>query len=477
MLELAARLKERDNARLHLYCATVQQVEHYRARAPEGLFTSIECGARLYAALEEPVPPDEELWARAHEHEAWLGLPYNELAVSDRHFGRGFALAGFHHPRSRYSDADYRQITNAYNRAIDFWKSEIEEKRPGLVLWGDRLLIAAARAEGIPVRLLAGSRYKDYHYWSVNEFWEMPAVERIYRCPNNSAESTLEIDAPYHSHVVNRRHFLARSNLPSRLSKMTHATVQYAYWRLRGYEKAKGYYLSEQLAFHLRVWRQTRNLRRDGLVPLKDLEGRKFVFFPLQTEPETSLQTLSPEYFFQLEAIASIARDLPAGVLLAVKETFAAVGRRPDNFYEQIRAFKNVVLLEMMELGLDVTRQAEAVVTINGTAGLEAAVRGKPVIVFGHHNLYRILPHVLEVRESSDLKHCLQTALGGSIDEVAANRAGQRFLQAVIESSFDLHGYDFRTPDIIDPAAVDGAYAQLVEGLADGAETVLREGA
>jgi len=153
------------------------------------------------------------------------------------------------------------------------------------------------------------------------------------------------------------------------------------------------------------------------------------------------------------------------------------VGRRPDNFYEQIRAFKNVVLLEMMELGLDVTRQAEAVVTINGTAGLEAAVRGKPVIVFGHHNLYRILPHVLEVRESSDLKHCLKTALGGSIDEVAANRAGQRFLQAVIESSFDLHGYDFRTPDIIDPAAVDGAYAQLVEGLADGAETMSSEGA
>ena len=164
-------------------------------------------------------------------------------------------------------------------------------------------------------------------------------------------------------------------------------------------------------------------------------------------------------------------------MLLAVKETFAAVGRRPDNFYDQIRAFKNVVLMEMMEFGLDVTRQAEAVVTINGTAGLEAAVRGKPVIVFGHHNLYRILPHVLEVRESSDLKHCLQIALGGSIDEVTAKRAGQKFLQAVIESSFDLHGYDFRKPDTIDPAAIDGAYAQLIAGLAEGPETISSESA
>jgi hypothetical protein len=475
MLELVARLKERDNACVHLYCSTIQQAEHFRTRAPEGLFASIECGARLHAAVDDPVPPDDALWARAKEHEAWLGLCYNEFAVSDRHFGRGFALAGFHHPRSRYSDADYRQVTHAYNKAIDFWKSEIAEKRPGLVLWGDRLLIAAAHAENIPVRLLAGSRYRDFHYWSVNEFWEMPAVERTFRRLDSNATSTLEIDAPYHSHVVNRKHFLAQSSLPIRLAKMAETTARYVYWRLRGYEKAKGYYLSGQLAYHLRVWRQIRDLRRGGPVSLKALEGQKFVFFPLQTEPETSLQMLSPEYFFQLEAIASIARDLPAGVQLAVKETFAAVGRRPDNFYDQIRAFKNVVLLEMMELGLDVTRQAEAVITINGSAGLEAAVRGKPVIVFGRHNLYRVLPHVMEVRDSSDLKRYLRNALDGSIDETAAKQAGQRFLQAVIETSFDLRGYDFRRPEDIDPAAVDDAYSRLVAGLAAGAATDLSE--
>ena len=55
------------------------------------------------------------------------------------------------------------------------------------------------------------------------------------------------------------------------------------------------------------------------LPSLEDLEGKRFIFFPLSTEPE-SLQTLSPEYFYQLAFITSIARDLPVGVYLVVKE-------------------------------------------------------------------------------------------------------------------------------------------------------------
>ena len=92
--------------------------------------------------------------------------------------------------------------------------------------------------------------------------------------------------------------------------------------------------------------------------------------------------------------------------MLAVKDTYAAVGVRPDNFYDQIRAFKNVVLLDTMILG-HVIRQAELVATITGTAGFEAAVMGKPVISFGHHNIYNFLPHVRLITDERDLKPAL----------------------------------------------------------------------
>ena len=87
------------------------------------------------------------------------------------------------------------------------------------------------------------------------------------------------------------------------------------------------------------------------LPSLEDLEGKRFIFFPLSTEPE-SLQMLSPEYFYQLAFITSIARDLPVGVYLVVKEHLAAVGRRPKDFYGQIMEFKNVIVANIQEDGM-----------------------------------------------------------------------------------------------------------------------------
>ena len=67
---------------------------------------------------------------------------------------------------------------------------------------------------------------------------------------------------------------------------------------------------------------------------------------------------MSPEYFYQLSCIAALSRDLPAGAILVVKETLAATGRRPRDFYAQIKEFKNVVMLDIRELGLEVVRAA-----------------------------------------------------------------------------------------------------------------------
>ena len=100
--------------------------------------------------------------------------------------------------------------------------------------------------------------------------------------------------------------------------------------------KARGYYTGEELRYFIRRWRDRRALTGTRLAKLSDMKGTRFVFYPLHTEPETALLQLSPEYFYQLSAIAALSRDLPAGVMLAVKETYEAIGRRPADFYGQI---------------------------------------------------------------------------------------------------------------------------------------------
>ena len=199
---------------------------------------------------------------------------------------------------------------------------------------------------------------------------------------------------------------------------------------------------------------------------LADLEGKPFVYYPLQTEPEFAFNAQSPEYFFQLETIAQVARDLPAGIPLAVKETLFAIGRRPKNFYAQIRDLKNVVFLDVMESGLEVIKCAAVTVAITGSAGHEAAVLGKPVISFGRHNPYSFLRHVKVVRDSAELKGYLNEALFGEFDAEQAAIDGQKFFKSIAAFSFDLEDFNLLDATAAPAQAIDAAYEALLNSLA-----------
>lgn len=463
LLALARRLVREQAATIDLYCFTPQEADFYRTQGEAGLFRSIIDANILYPTARETPPKMEAVVAEARRHERWLGLNYNELIAGDRHFGRGFALGGAGHPRSRLSErTDLQQILHAYNKTIAFWRREIEQKRPDFMLMGGTIPGTVALAMGIPYRTIATGRYLGYHYWAENLFFETPRVAHAYGKAGERASPSRPIERPYDGHAKPRQDFIRDATLIGLTKQLAFIMARTAYWHLRGYEKRKGYYLSEQLGYTIRKFRDGRRLTR-GLAKLSDLSGKRFVFYPLQTEPEQSLQALSPEYFFQLETIAAVARDLPADVILVVKETFWSLGRRPVDFYDQIMDFKNVVMMDMLELGLDVVRAAEATITITGTAGFEAAVMGRPVVALGRHNLYNILPHVFVIEHLQDLKPTLARILDTGIDVEKAKADGQRFLEAVVTTAFDLHGYNFLRPAEIDKAAIEDAYRSLLE--------------
>lgn len=463
---LARMMKERERSELHLYVISEQERQYYESRDTEGLFASITNIRDHLDIVREEVADPEATFALAREFEERLGTTYNMFSVAHRHFGRGFSLGGYYHPRSRYSErSTYPGIVNAYNKTVQFWERELTEKRITLVMNGWKEAPVTARMLGVPTRNMIGSRYGNYHYWNVNEFYEAPLVAKSYEKIEKAP--IRRIDAPYDSHMQYRAPFLKTMRLNHVLYNMGHSVLQHLYWRFRGYEKAKGYFMGEDVRFHWRTWKQNHLLTGSHMPQLADLKGKKFVFFPLHAEPESSLQVISPEYFFQLGAIASIARDLPAGYYLVVKETFQTLGRRPRDFYGQIRDFKNVILLDMLEFGLEVVRKADAVVTISGTAGFEAAIMGKPVITFGRHNLFNVLPHVKLVTREEDLGPALHAALLNTPDKNQALEDGARFLQAIIDNSFDMAGYNVTEPENVPPEILEETYLRLVESFAD----------
>jgi len=464
-LALAERLARNSGSSIVLYCANEQEKTYWTRKAGE--IADIRVNASLYDAARRPVDDEKSLMERARAYEAAFDITINGLAVTDRHLGRGYSLGGFRHPRSQISETtNYAQMVAAFVNELEFWSREFDEFKPTLVVGYNRILALVTRRNEIPFRLLNGARYKNYYQWFQNEFFETTLIEELYRQTELEAPDRAEaIGEPYKAHMDTRTHFHRTVQLDYLLKESLIIILRQIYWKIRGYEKARGYFLFDRLAYPWRRREDTKLLSGKISKPLSALNGQKFIYYPLHTEPEVALQGLSPEYFYQLSCIAALSRDLPAGTLLAVKETFQATGRRPTDFYRQIAEFKNVVMLDMLELGPDVIEACDAVATITGTAGLEGAVMGKPVITFGQHNVYNFLPHVSVVTEEAQLRGYLDHALSDEFDRDTAKHNGQRFLQALIACSFDLEGFNILEPETVTDAQGDATYDALLASL------------
>lgn len=468
MMKLARILKERHASTLHLYCKSDVEVDHYRRGPDRELFADISNYMRFYPALRETGLDEAAELTAARDRERRFGITYNALSVSNRHVGRGYALGGFHHPRSHYAEASYLQMVHAYNVQLGFWEREFAENRTTLVLADNKEIAVVAHGLGIPYRTLARARYENLHYWEEAEYREAAptrrAFERQAKTTDGMQNSGVALP-PYTAGKAMINRAMKRARL-STLARQAGAHVaRNVYWRLKAYEKAKGYYLSHELRLLLRQRQDIRRMTGSETIGLDQLRGTPYVFYPLHTEPEQALGQVSPEFFFQLEAIAALARDLPVGIRLAVKEVPNACGRRPDNFYDQIMQLKNVVMVNLSVSGQDIIRDALGVATIAGTAGLEAALLGKPVISFGRHNPYNFLDHVFVVHDLAQLRPYLQRMVEGRVDAGQAAADAARYLAAMREVSFDMGNFDYITLERFSADAPLAAYHKLLAGL------------
>ncbi len=464
LVGLARCLKERHGSRVHLFCPTAEDVAFHRKADREGVFASIGSAHRPEQALPSaPVDLAAEA-ATARIWESRLGITVNRLLVASRHLGRGYALAGPRHPRSHDSEASYGAVLAAYNRTFETWDRVFADLGLTLVINAMPEVAGLARGRGALYRFLSSSRWANLYHWATDELLACPAIEARYRAMTEAPAVT--IDAPYKLDQTSRSGFKGAVTRRAVARDAAMTILRHGWGRLRGYEKTRtGYFLGDQLRLLARRRGEWRRLIRGGTHPLAALEGTRFVFYALQEEPEISMGQISPEFFFQHAAIAALCRDLPAGVLLAVKETIHAIGRRSVDFYEQIRAFKNVVLLDPRESGLATARAAAAVATVTGTVGLEAAVMGRPVIAFGRHNLYNVLGHVHVPESLADLRPALVRALDPAFDADAAKADAARFVAALRAVSFDFGDYDFKHLKRHADAAAEAAYGGLIASL------------
>ena len=86
-------------------------------------------------------------------------------------------------------------------------------------------------------------------------------------------------------------------------------------------------------------------------VSIDDMREKKTVIFPLHFEPEISLMQVSPDINNSYEIICWVSKNLPADVVIVVKENPWSFGIRSKDYYDRLRKISNVELCFVSRLG------------------------------------------------------------------------------------------------------------------------------
>ena len=126
--------------------------------------------------------------------------------------------------------------------------------------------------------------------------------------------------------------------------------------------------------------------------------SKKFVYYPLHLQPEASTIVCAQKYEKQLYFLDNLAKSVPADTLIYAKEHYSFLGSRDNSFYEALKQYPNIVLIDPWEDSFSLIQNCECVATLTGTAGQEAMMLRRPVIM-GGDILYENAPGVMRIED------------------------------------------------------------------------------
>lgn len=162
--------------------------------------------------------------------------------------------------------------------------------------------------------------------------------------------------------------------------------------------------VNEALRLRRNLWR----LHRRPMVT-KPIDG-PYAFFGLHMQPESSIDVQAHFFANQPRVIELMARSLPPTHRLLVKLHKSDAPNYSPEWLAQIERLPAVRVVSPYADTFELIKQAALVVAIQGTIGLEAALLGMPLILFGDSPV-RIFPSASTVARSIDLPKLVREKL------------------------------------------------------------------
>ena len=157
-----------------------------------------------------------------------------------------------------------------------------------------------------------------------------------------------------------------------------------------------------------------RYFRKVSTIQYSELIDKKYVFFPLHYQPESTTLPTGGIYRNLDFIIMELLKFLPKNFILVLKEhpyyffdnkidtgyNESFLNHRPREFYEYIRNQDNVCFISNDSDVSTLIKNSCGVVTVSGTPALESMMYRKKVLLFGNHH-YKKLPNVIFFNDSS----------------------------------------------------------------------------
>jgi len=365
------------------------------------------------------------------------GISLWNLAYSERAF----------HRFNDYYHFKYNEILSILEQECKLFEQVLDEVNPDFLIIGttdshhNTLLSDLCKARKIPVLMLGGSRFGGRDLISTEVDTIDGNTKASYDGPKGE-EKTLE----------ELREYLYKFDSTKAINKFKEGAHFSPFAKAKKFFKLVFIFGRKDYQNHfLHRGMTTFNILKT--LPILDLKRRNtknfvnknfkrslddelpFVYYPLHSEPERALAIGAPFNTNQIEIITSIAKSIPVGYKLFVKDhpIMDIKGGRSSTFYKEIMKLPNVQLIHPSVKQEEILKKTSLVITIAGTAGLEAAFYGKPSIIFSN-TLFSGLPSVYKLKNIEELPFVIRTSLDRKVNPSDL----QQFIEFINNNSFEL---------------------------------------
>lgn len=400
------------------------------------------------------------------KYEDMLGAEkLRQIIISDREIGVGFVSCGIVE-RTKLMDMilnDHDKKWSYIVGLLDYYFSEFEKNRPDAIfaycVAGAHAFALGVVAEylNIPFTQPVSARVKHFQVMDDNYTWNLRPVSKLYKealkneslVKNKMDEAKIFID-DFRNKPVSPQETVTwiseirkNNTLAGYLKILAIDIIRWVAIKL-GLKGTKGVlrqrYGSEILKFNWKFFRAVRKMLSGGIKEFHNNIGDyEYLYFPLHVDPEASTMVISPMFTDQVAVIESIAKAMPAGVKLVVKEHIPCLGKRPDGFYKRISQIPDVILLSPFVNNFDLIKNAKLVCTITGTAGWESMILGKPPLVIGDVHYLSVGEGVLHWPDLSSVGEGIRKALNTA---PVSDRALQIYIASIMTTGLEISPND-----------------------------------